>query len=84
VASVACMRFFSAVRILEKATVRPPEGHTCPEPQVLGRDDVCGEKRQELGRPDGFLHLAGALGYPLPDKVQVEMPVMRQLVVSLV
>ena len=41
---------------------RHPEGH---------RDDVCGEKRHELGRPDGFLHWAGTLGYPLSDQVQV-------------
>jgi hypothetical protein len=32
---------------------------------------MCGEKRQELGRPDGFLHLAGTSGYPLSDWVQV-------------
>jgi hypothetical protein len=38
---------------------------------VLGRDDVCGEKRQELGRPDGFLDWAGTLGYPLSDQEQV-------------
>jgi len=35
------------------------------------RDDVCGEKREELGRPDGFLDWAGTLGYPLSDQEQV-------------
>ena len=63
-----------------------PEGHTCPEPQavrpdglrpqgagpngVLGRDDACGEKRQEpfdklrtgLRDPEAFLTGIGVLG----------------------